>query len=177
MRYNTKTISSFSFQNAFFYLQWNDDPSLLEANEIEKKLITIRKTRRRVKLNAHKQRSKYIVKALNVVEVGNHFVWRFFLNQNTLNVPSNIAILNHYRVCEYGGDDCVRLLSTVDRTLYRYRQSLTCNVAQKLSSLSKKCDLPNINFGDVLKVCKKWHRRSKSWKLHVPSLGRATRAW
>jgi len=142
MRYNTKNISSFSFQNAFFYLQWPDDNSIIFENEIERNLITLRKSRRKVKLNAHKQRSKFIVKPQNVVEVGNHFVWQFFHSHNTLNVPSTIAKLNHYRVCEFDGNDCVHLPSTVDRTLHRYRISLTCNVAQQWSSVQSECNLP-----------------------------------
>lgn len=142
IRYNTRTVSSFSFQNGFFYLQWPDDDGIVFEDEIERNLITLRKSRRTVKLNAHKERSKFIVKPKNVVEVGNHFVWQFFYNHNTLNVPSTIGILNHYRVCEFDGDDCVHLPSTVDRTLHRYRNSLTCNVAQQLSLSQSKCNLP-----------------------------------
>ncbi|XKL60306.1 hypothetical protein PGB90_001322 [Kerria lacca] len=152
-RYNTSTVSSYSFQNAFFYLQWMDDPNVEFANDIEKKLITFRKTRRRIKLNAHKQRSKYIAKPKNVVEVGNHFVWQFFPNQNTLNIPPDIAILHHYRVCEFGGDDCIHLASTVDRILYRNHKMLTCNVAQKWLLLINMCNLPKINFSNVYHVC------------------------
>lgn len=130
-----------------------DDPNVEFANDIEKKLITFRKTRRRIKLNAHKQRSKYIAKPKNVVEVGNHFVWQFFPNQNTLNIPPDIAILHHYRVCEFGGDDCIHLASTVDRILYRNHKMLTCNVAQKWLLLINMCNLPKINFSNVYHVC------------------------
>lgn len=115
--------------------------------------MTMKKTRRRVKLNPHKQRSKYIAKPKNVVEVGNHFVWQFFSNQNTLNVPPDIAILNHYRVCEFGGDDCVNLLSTVDRTLHRYRKALTCNITQRWHTLTQKCDLPTMEPTNINDIC------------------------
>lgn len=135
-------------------MQWDDDPSAKFANEIEKHLLSIKKTRRKVKLNAHKQRSKYIAKIKNVVEVGNHFVWQFFPNQGTLNVAADVAILNHYRVCEFGGDDCVHSTSTVDRTLYRYRHNLTCKVAQKWLPLNDKCGLPKLKHFNYNSVCK-----------------------
>ena len=64
-------------------------------------------------------RSKYICRPEWVVEAGNHFVWEFVAGHGTVNVPPEAAILNHYRVCEFGGDDCVKAPSVVDRTAYR----------------------------------------------------------
>lgn len=68
-RLNTKSTGSYSFQNAFFYLQWPDDTSLSE-DAFENNLITLRKTRRRAKLHPHKQRSKYICRPEYVIEAG-----------------------------------------------------------------------------------------------------------
>jgi len=59
---NRKKIGAYSFQNAFFYLQWPDDQSLFKiegnslAERVSKKLLTLRKTRRRSRLHPHKQR-------------------------------------------------------------------------------------------------------------------------
>lgn len=152
-RFDTSRISAYLFQNAFFYLQWEDDPIITLASDIEKHLITLRKTRRRVKLNPQKQRSKFIVKPKNVMEVGNHFVWQFLHRQQTLNVLPDVAILHHYRICEFGGDDCIQSKSIVDHTIYHYRRSLTCKFAQRWRSLSTKCSLPNIDLSYVDDKC------------------------
>ena len=69
------TISSFSFQNAFFYLQFPDD----EESRLDQllRLRVMSKTRRRTKFNPQKQRSKYICVPRNVNEAGNHFIWEY----------------------------------------------------------------------------------------------------
>jgi hypothetical protein len=59
---NRKKIGAYSFQNAFFYLQWPDDQSLFKIEEnplaqrVSEKLLSLRKTRRRSRLHPHKQR-------------------------------------------------------------------------------------------------------------------------
>jgi len=95
-------VSSYSFQNGFFYLQWPDSPS----SPTSPPLTALLKTRRRQKLHPPKQRSKYICSPGAVKEAGNHFIWEFH-HGKTLNVPPSLAFLHHYRVCEFGGDDCV----------------------------------------------------------------------
>ena len=95
---NPLLTSSYSFQNSFFYLQWPNDPSV----QMSPKLRTLLKTRRRQKFHPQKQRSKYICIPHFVKEVGNHFVWEFH-HGRTLNVPTNIGFLHHYRICEFGG--------------------------------------------------------------------------
>ncbi|XP_078038157.1 uncharacterized protein LOC144470636 [Augochlora pura] len=144
-RINTKSTGAYSFQNAFFYLQWADDPFIVTSRTpIEAGLITLRKTRRRAKLHPHKQRSKYICRPQNVVEAGNHFVWEFIPGHGTLNVPSDAAILHHYRVCEFGGDDCIKTQSVIDRTAYKYKERLSENVAKTWTDLSAECLLPKL---------------------------------
>lgn len=144
-RINTKSTGAYSFQNAFFYLQWADDPFIVTSRTpIEAGLITLRKTRRRAKLHPHKQRSKYICKPQKVVEAGNHFVWEFIPGHGTLNVPSDGAILHHYRVCEFGGDDCIKTQSVVDRMAYRYKDRLAGNVGKTWADLSSECLLPKL---------------------------------
>ncbi|XP_060811054.1 beta-1,4-galactosyltransferase galt-1 isoform X2 [Bombus pascuorum] len=144
-RTNTKSTGAYSFQNAFFYLQWVDDPFVMASRTpIEAGLITLKKTRRRTKLHPHKQRSKYICKPQDIVEAGNHFVWEFIPGHGTLNVPSDAAILHHYRVCEFGGDDCIKTQSVVDRTAYKYKDRLAENVGKIWADLSTDCSLPKL---------------------------------
>ena len=130
-----RTTSSYSFQNAFFYLQFGDDD---EAGTSD--LRVLRKTRRKSKFNPQKQRSKYICIPRNVKEAGNHFIWEFVEGYN-LNVPTSVGFLHHYRVCEFGGDDCVQTESVVDRTVYRYREDLVANVDKVIGGLSAECQL------------------------------------
>ncbi|XP_037033844.1 uncharacterized protein LOC119072674 [Bradysia coprophila] len=139
---------AYSFQNAFFYLQFADDSLTYERNvsnaALRSALLTQRKTRRRLKLHPHRERSKYICKPQSVVEVGNHFVWEFMPGQGHSNVTPDIAILHHYRVCEYGGDDCVNHPSTVDRTAHKYSHRLTDRVEMMYSKLKTPCKLLDV---------------------------------
>ncbi|XP_016839948.2 uncharacterized protein LOC100118938 [Nasonia vitripennis] len=131
---------AYSFQNAFFYLQWPDDPYVRTSRRAtEAGLITLRKTRRRAKLHPHKQRSKYVCRPRDVLEAGNHFVWEFVPGHGTVNVPADAAILHHYRVCEFGGDDCVKTASIVDRTAYKYLDRLADRVEAVWQELALLC--------------------------------------
>lgn len=143
---NAKSPGAYSFQNAFFYLQWPDDPYVSTSRRAtEAGLITLRKTRRRSKLHPHKQRSKYVCRPRDVVETGNHFVWEFVPGRGTVNVPADAAILHHYRVCEFGGDDCVKSDSVVDRTAYKYLDKLAERVEGTWRELARRCaDLPEL---------------------------------
>lgn len=134
-----KVTSSYSFQNAFFYLQFPDD----DESKNGPALRVLRKTRRKSKFNPQKQRSKYICIPRNVKEAGNHFIWEFARGSN-LNVPTSHGFLHHYRVCEFGGDDCVHTDSQVDRTVYRYRDLLVKNVDKIVQKLSDRCQLDKL---------------------------------
>ena len=103
-----KVTSAYSFQNAFFYLQFADD------QEAGSPMRVLRKTRRKSKFNPQKQRSKYICVPRNVKEAGNHFIWEFGRGSN-LNVPTKYGYLHHYRVCEFGGDDCIRKVMWIEQ--------------------------------------------------------------
>lgn len=104
----------------------------------------MRKTKRKVKLHPHKQRSKYICRPEFVVEAGNHFIWEFLPGHGTINVPADSAILHHYRICEFGGNDCVKTANTKDRTAFRYRDRLVNNVKTSWDKLKHKCKLPDV---------------------------------
>lgn len=137
----TRNTGSYSFQNAFFYLQWEDDPLTKLSKDFDSKLITQIKTKRKTKLHPHKQRSKFICRPEFVVEAGNHFIWEFLPGHGTVNVPADAAILHHYRVCEFGGNDCIKTSSVRDRTTFRYRDRLLNNVKVKWNELKSRCKL------------------------------------
>ncbi|XP_049948104.1 uncharacterized protein LOC126456393 [Schistocerca serialis cubense] len=147
-RLNTRATGSYSFQNAFFYLQWPDDAEAAAGSS----LLTLRKTRRRAKLHPHKQRSKYVCRPELVVEAGNHFVWELAPGHGTLNVPADAAILHHYRVCEFGGDDCVKTPSVVDRMVHRYRERLEARVLARWRELRDRCHLPQFQVSSAASV-------------------------
>ncbi|XP_063230453.1 uncharacterized protein LOC134535315 [Bacillus rossius redtenbacheri] len=132
------------FQNAFFYLQWGDDvAALASGDQLERSLVTLRKTRRSAELHPYKKRSKYLCRPERVVEAGNHFAWQYLRwEHRALNVPPDAAILHHYRACEFGGDDCVRTASALDRTARRYRAPLLQRVAARWRLLGRRCGLP-----------------------------------
>ncbi|XP_071540591.1 uncharacterized protein [Panulirus ornatus] len=134
---DAKKIGAISFQNSFFYLQWPDDPSSASLPP----LVTLRKTRRRQRFHPHKQRSKYIAVTPFVVEAGNHFVWEFLPGKGTLNVPNEVAFLHHYRVCEFGGDDCVRNPRITDTSMYRYKDTLVKAYTTNMNHLAHTCAL------------------------------------
>ena len=48
-----------------------------------------------------------------------------------------MGFLHHYRVCEFGGDDCVHTESVVDRTVAeRYKEELTSAIDRVLKGAS-----------------------------------------
>ncbi|SPP85765.1 Hypothetical predicted protein [Drosophila guanche] len=149
-RFRNRNTGAYSFQNAFYYLQFADDAlassGIVGGDEqqanVRASLVTQRKTRRRYKLHPQKQRSKYICKPDSVVEAGNHFVWEFSPGKVSLNVPPKEAILQHYRVCEFGGNDCIKAPSVVDRTTSKYVNRLVQRVDTVYRHLRQRCDLP-----------------------------------
>ncbi|KAH8413442.1 hypothetical protein KR009_011176 [Drosophila setifemur] len=149
-RFRNRNTGAYSFQNAFYYLQFADDSLASSGIEggndqlasVRASLVTQRKTRRRYKLHPQKQRSKYICKPEAVVEAGNHFVWEFAPGKGSLNVPPKEAILQHYRVCEFGGNDCIKAPSIVDRTTTKYVNRLVERVDAVYRHLRQRCDLP-----------------------------------
>ncbi|ODM97098.1 hypothetical protein Ocin01_09579 [Orchesella cincta] len=144
---NKKKIGAYSLQNAFFYLQWPNDQSVFKiegnplAEQVSKHLTMLRKTRRRSRLHPHKQRSKYICDPEKVIEAGNHFVWEMATGYFTLSVPPHLGTLHHYRVCEFGGDQCTKSPSIIDKSAHIFGQKLAIRVAEMLQSVTTKCKL------------------------------------
>jgi len=140
-----KITSAYSFQNAFFYLQFPDD------RDSNSPLRLLRKTRRKSKFNPQKQRSKYICVPRNVKEAGNHFIWEFSKGSN-LNVPTKYGYLHHYRVCEFGGDDCIHTESHVDHRMFDYRVILDENINRVVHKLSERCQVRPESLGLIKNV-------------------------
>lgn len=159
---NLARSGGYSFQNAFFYLQWPDDVNQItssNSNSINyhandrrldtpkrkdaaynNGLLTLLKTQRKSKLHIHKQRSKCIIQPENVVEMGNHFVWEFMPLKGMINVAPKFAYLHHYRICEFGGDDCITAASTVDRRVPdKWGHQLMGTVDKRIEVYESKC--------------------------------------
>lgn len=73
-------------------MPFQDDP------EATAPLVTARKTRRRATPHALKNRSKYALRPRDAVELGNHFVWELAPGASSVGVPTDRAMLHHYRV-------------------------------------------------------------------------------
>ncbi|KAI8435898.1 hypothetical protein MSG28_004090 [Choristoneura fumiferana] len=92
----SRAPSAFLFRNAFFYLRWKDDA------EAPAPLLTARKTRRWAAPHAIKNRSKYALRPTDAVELGNHFIWELAPGASAVGVPTDRALLHHYRVSKEG---------------------------------------------------------------------------
>ncbi|CAK1596128.1 unnamed protein product [Parnassius mnemosyne] len=132
----SKAPSAFLFRNAFFYLRWEDDA------EAPAPLVTARKTRRWAAPHALKNRSKYALRPRDAVELGNHFVWELAPGASSVGVPTDRALLHHYRIaCEYGGVQCLTVPSTVDRTSHRWSDELLQRVNAEKEKYSRTCHI------------------------------------
>ena len=117
-------------------------------------LLTQTKTRRLVQVHEHGTRSKYIVRPEGADMLGNHNVWTFFPGfiSNAIkggfesnirlaflsgfvakNINEDVAVSHHYRICEFGGFDCLKLPSMTDLVAHRWAKSL-------FGKVKKACD-------------------------------------
>ncbi|XP_022236008.1 uncharacterized protein LOC111083656 [Limulus polyphemus] len=133
---------AYSFQNSFFYLQWPKDP---KSSSLPLHLVTLERTMRKLKFHPHKQRSKCIVLPERVVEMGNHFVWEFLPGRAMVDIPSSIGFLHHYRICEFGGNDCINTTSVVDRRIYRWKDQLVQAVQTRLRNWDFVCNFSAVS--------------------------------
>ncbi|XP_076366151.1 uncharacterized protein LOC143255023 [Tachypleus tridentatus] len=133
---------AYSFQNSFFYLPWPKDP---KSKSLPLPLVTLERTTRKLKFHPHKQRSKCIMLPERVVEMGNHFVWEFLPGRAMVNIPSDIGFLHHYRICEFGGNDCVNTTSVVDRRIYRWKDQLVQAVQARLRNWEFVCNFSTVS--------------------------------
>lgn len=47
-----------------------------------------------------------------------------FIGSRTIPVPDTVALLHHYRICEFGGFACLKKPNLVDRTANKFGQEL-----------------------------------------------------
>ncbi|XP_042879973.1 uncharacterized protein LOC122258227 [Penaeus japonicus] len=138
------------FQNVFFYLYWENDTavhdtlygndnalgtSLFGEEALVPYLLTAYKTRRLTAPHKPGQRSKYIVRPERVVEVGNHVVWEHVGGKKVKNVSPDLGLSHHYRICEFGGFDCLKQPNQVDRRTHEWLIPLAKRVASSCSSI------------------------------------------
>ncbi|XP_050697341.1 beta-1,4-galactosyltransferase galt-1-like isoform X3 [Eriocheir sinensis] len=124
--------SAYVFQNVFFYLYWENDTAVAYETlrregvtpvegEGEPYLLTAFKTRRMDTPHKSGIRSKYIVRPERVVELGNHHVWEYVDGKKMIKrVPPDDALSHHYRICEYGGYECLKHPAHVDRAAHAW---------------------------------------------------------
>ncbi|CAH1999514.1 unnamed protein product [Acanthoscelides obtectus] len=58
----------------------------------------------------------------------------------------NYTLPQLVEVCEFGGDDCIKTTSVVDRTAYRYKRALTDAVRTQYERLKNKCHLSELKL-------------------------------
>ncbi|ELU17124.1 hypothetical protein CAPTEDRAFT_228919 [Capitella teleta] len=121
------------FQNCFFRRDWEDDVTALTDKSVQRlKLLTQLKMQREANIWPHFSRSKYIVKPRLIVQVGVHFVFEFIDTRDyQCEVPSNIALLHHYRLWE---DDLQKMRKVPDNTTLRYKSALVSRVHNSLKA-------------------------------------------
>lgn len=53
-------------------------------------------------------------------------------------------MLSHLKVCEFGGDDCIKAPSVVDRTAHKYSDRLVRRVEEIYNQLKIPCNLSDL---------------------------------
>ncbi|KAK3874542.1 hypothetical protein Pcinc_020560 [Petrolisthes cinctipes] len=140
-----KDFNSYVFKNAFFYVYWENDTTavhdtlfpdrhglgytLYGDESLMPYLVTAYKTRRQTKLLNHGKRSKYLSRPEKVVEVGNHRAGQTIGPALEIFVDEQIGLSHHYRVCEFGGFNCINKPNQIDRTAHRWMKDLAINTA------------------------------------------------
>ena len=137
--------------NQTFHHRHKDlDYSFQSSSIVRPYLLTQTKTRRLEKLHKHGTRSKYIVRPEAADMIGNHNVWTFFpgfiintvtkvggispintyfiLGFGGKNINEDVAVSHHYRICEFGGFECLKSPSKIDRVAHRWAKSLFTRV-------------------------------------------------
>ncbi|XP_023248024.1 beta-1,4-galactosyltransferase galt-1-like isoform X2 [Copidosoma floridanum] len=122
--------AAFVFRNVFFYLMYDDDPDW-------PKLTLESKTTRFEEIYEAHSRSKYIARSENVIEMGNHQIWRsrktsFLFRAGETTVDPDTALSHHYRFCEVNELVCWLRKTTVDRAAHKYTKVLRPRVAAVL---------------------------------------------
>ncbi|TRY68761.1 hypothetical protein TCAL_13478 [Tigriopus californicus] len=131
IRSQINRFGSFVTKNAFFYLYWENDTTTLSKFSDDPTtsldhpyLLTQAKTRRTSTLKKHGYRSKYICLPHKATLLGNHNVWTHISGFSQVNIPDSVALSHHYRICEFGGFDCMKAPSVIDQTAHKWAPDL-----------------------------------------------------
>lgn len=146
---SNKTPAAYLFPHTFFCTEYPDDESFLNQSH---KLLVLRKTNRKDLIYPHGTRSKFICDPRRVVEAGNHFIWEYVndATDKALNVSPRVALLHHYRKCstarKYCDQDVAEVKSVVDRTIYKYKDSLVDRITTTRNSLDMNCFIETLAY-------------------------------
>ncbi|XP_035789304.1 uncharacterized protein LOC118465307 isoform X2 [Anopheles albimanus] len=97
-------VHSFNFEGVFFYDIYPTDQAQVPPWANNTYLYTQVRNMRTTNPLLHHNRSKYVMKGRNVLEAGNHFVWKAIRDTNEYPVPENEGLLLHYRDGNLGYD-------------------------------------------------------------------------
>ena len=62
-----------------------------------------------------------------------------------MRIDSGEGLCHHYRICEFGGTDCVQIKSEIDKTALKWRSDLlerVDNICQETFGDGKSCPKP-----------------------------------
>lgn len=135
-------VGSFVFCNVFHYLYWENATNLLEkywpVNTQEKylpQLVTQTKLKRTKTPNKNGQRSKYIIRPEYALMVGNHVVWTLVKGAKQRHMAHSEGLSHHYRICEFGGFECLKKPAVIDTTAQKWGPNLILNVAENCQQI------------------------------------------
>ncbi|XP_023315301.1 uncharacterized protein LOC106648567 [Trichogramma pretiosum] len=116
----------FIFRNKFFYLMNKDNPFRITPQDYPKLLLET-KILRWSRINEAYDRSKYITRGLDTIELGNHKVIKTRKTSTTLGfvfkeliVEPEIAGVHHYRYCEVNESVCFLRGTELDKSALKY---------------------------------------------------------
>lgn len=122
-------VTGLSVRCAMFSTLFPDDPRL--AGNWTKDLPPLRtqlKTKRLSQILRHRERSKMLVVAEEVLTMGIHFIWRS-VHSSVKSLEPHEVLLHHYRVWGQGP-------SIVDNTAWKYQAELLRNTKKRLRLLA-----------------------------------------
>ncbi|XP_055536318.1 uncharacterized protein LOC129724995 [Wyeomyia smithii] len=90
-------VHSFNFRAVFFYGKYEEDFSTKPDWANNTYLYTQVRNQRTSRPLEYHNRSKYIAKGRNVIEAGNHFVWKALSGTKEYRIPPEKGLLFHYR--------------------------------------------------------------------------------
>jgi len=143
---SNKNAAYFLFQNVFHYLYWENSTRLLKQewknNRSLPYLLTQTKLRRTKQPHKHQNRSKYVTRPDKVTNLGNHNVWSTNKGYKQIKISQEEGLSHHYRICEYGGYDCLKKSSVNDSTALKWGSQLIGRVdktCQEIFGEGKSC--------------------------------------